>query len=61
MVFEVAKPAIGHRGSWLARLGASQQLRKDTGPERSQNVPGAKTILGSSPDAIDMYAAQFLA
>ena len=41
--------------------GAGRQLRFYIDPERSQNMPDAKNFLGSSPDAIDMYAAQFLA
>ena len=41
--------------------GAGRQLRFYIDPERSQNMPEAKKNLGSSPDAVDMYAAQFLA
>ena len=58
MMFEVVKRAVAHRGEPAA---ASRQLCFDIDPERSQNMPGAKTFLRSSQDAIDMYAAQFLA
>ena len=58
MVFEVVKRAGANRGEPAA---ASRQLCFDIDPERSQIMPGGKTFLGSSQDAIDMYPAQFLA
>ena len=54
----VAKHAVGRR---VPLPAAGRQLRFYIDPERPQNMSDAKKILTSSQNAIDMYAAQFLA